>query len=103
VSQAVAGLSDELQRAMLANSSQAGLIEDIVSNIDRFDELNRMQECAFSLGKAQFQWSLRGEQFRQAILDIRLQRAAMQTLRTRPGADLRDIELAAAERRKGHA
>ena len=103
VSQAVAGLSDELQRAMLVNSSQAGLIEDIVSNIDRLDELNRMQECAFSLGKAQFQWSLRGEQFRQAILDVRLQRAAMQTPRTRPGADLRDIELAAAERRKGHA
>jgi polysaccharide biosynthesis protein PslH len=103
VSQAVAGLSDQLQRAMLTNGSQAGLIDDIVSNIDRFDELNRMQEHAFALAKAQFQWSVRGEQFRQAILDVRQQRVAMQTPRTAQGAALHSIDRTATKRSKAHA
>jgi hypothetical protein len=103
VSQAVAGLSDQLQQAMLTNGSQAGLIDDIISHIDRFDELNRMQERAFSLGKSQFQWSVRGEQFRQAILDVRHERAAMQMPRTPRGAALHDIDLAASKRSKAHA
>jgi hypothetical protein len=103
VSQAVAGLSDELQRAMLTNGSQAGLIADIVSHIDRFDELNRMQERAFSLGNEQFQWTVRGEQFRQAIFDVRQQRAAIQASRTPPGAGLDDIDLAATKRHRAHA
>jgi polysaccharide biosynthesis protein PslH len=102
VSQAVAGLSDELRRAMLINSSQEGLIGDIVSHIDRFDKLNEMQERAFSLGNAQFQWSARGEQFRQAIFDVRQQRAATQASRSHPGADRHDVELAAAKRRAAH-
>jgi hypothetical protein len=75
VSQAAAGLSDELQRAMLTDRTQAGLIDQIVSHIDRFDQLNRMQEQAFALGNAQFKWSVRGERFLQAIADIRQQRA----------------------------
>jgi hypothetical protein len=104
VSQAVAGLSDQLQRAMLTNSSQAGLIYGIISHIDRLDELNRMQESAFSLGKSQFQWSVRGEQFRQAILDVRHERAAMQMSRTpRGAAALHDIDLAAGKRSNAHA
>jgi hypothetical protein len=104
VSQAVAGLSDELQRSMLTNSSQAGLIDDIVSHIDRFDELNRMQERAFSLGSAQFQWSTRGAQFRQAIFDVREQRAARQSPRAPPPAALNGVDLTATKRRnKAHA
>ena len=70
VSQAVAGLPEELQSAMLSNDSLAGLIEEIVSHIDRLDELNRMQERAFALGKAQFKWSARGERFREAIAHL---------------------------------
>jgi hypothetical protein len=103
VSQAVAGLSDELQRAMLTNSSQEGLIADIVSHMDRFDELNRMQERAFSLGNEQFQWSVRGDEFRQAIFDVRQRRAAIQAPRTPPGAGLDDIDLGAAKRHRAHA
>jgi hypothetical protein len=102
VSQAVAGLSDELQRAMLTNSSQAGLVNDIVSHIDRFDELNRMQERAFSLGNAQFQWSVRGDQFRQAISEVRQQWAIMQAPRALPGAAPHDIDLAATKWSKAH-
>jgi polysaccharide biosynthesis protein PslH len=101
VSQAVAGLSDELRRAMLTNSTQEGLIDDIVSHIDRFDELNRLQTSAFTLGNAQFQWSVRGEHFRQAIVDVRQQRAAILAARSAPGADWQDIDLA-AKRRRAH-
>lgn len=103
VSQAVAGLSDELRRAMLTNDSQTGLIADIVSHMDRFDELNRMQERAFSLGNEQFQWAVRGDEFRQAIFDVRQQRRAMQAPRTPPDAGLVDVDLAAAKRHRAHA
>ena len=75
VSQAVAGLSEELQLAMLKNDSLAGLVSEIVSHIDRIDELNRMQERAFALGKAQFDWNVRGKRFLLAIGAIR-ERAA---------------------------
>jgi polysaccharide biosynthesis protein PslH len=102
VSQAVAGLSDELRCAMLTNSSQEGLIENIVSHIDRFDELNRMQERAFSLGSAQFQWNVRGEQFRQAMVDARQKPAATQATRSPHGAAWNEIDLAAAKRRGAH-
>jgi polysaccharide biosynthesis protein PslH len=71
VSQAVAGLSEELQLTMLKNDTLAGLVGDIVTNIDRVDELNRMQERAFALGKAQFDWNIRGERFLLAIAAIR--------------------------------
>ena len=105
VSQAVAGLSDDLQQSMLTNSSQAGLIDQIVSHIDRFDELNQMQERAFSLANAQFQWIARGEQFRQAILDVREQRAAVQAPRAPPQAStLPHIARTETKRRgKAHA
>jgi hypothetical protein len=71
VSQAAAGLPDELQLTMLLNDSLAGLIREIVSHIDRLDDLNRMQEGAFALGKSRYRWSDRGERFRQAIADVR--------------------------------
>jgi hypothetical protein len=71
VSQAVAGLSEEIQLAMLKNDSLAGLVDDIVSHIDRIDALNRMQERAFALGEAQFDWNVRGERFMRAIAAIR--------------------------------
>ena len=71
VSQAVAGLSEELQLAMLKNDSLAGLVGDIVAHMDRIDELNRMQERAFALGKAQFDWNVRGERFLLAIAAMR--------------------------------
>jgi polysaccharide biosynthesis protein PslH len=71
VSQAVAGLSEELRTTMLKNDNLAGLVSEIVSHIDRIDELNRMQERAFALGQAQFDWNVRGKRFLQAIGAIR--------------------------------
>jgi glycosyltransferase involved in cell wall biosynthesis len=70
VSQAVAGLSPELQLAMLKSDSLPGLVDAIVANIDRIDELNRMQERAFALGNAQYDWNSRGERFLRAIAAI---------------------------------
>jgi polysaccharide biosynthesis protein PslH len=67
VSQAVAGLSEELRLAMLKNDTLAGLVGQIVSHIDRIDELNRLQDRAFALGKAQFDWNIRGKRFLEAI------------------------------------
>jgi glycosyltransferase involved in cell wall biosynthesis len=75
VSQAVAGLSVDLQLAMMSNDSLAGLVDDIVSRIDRIDDLNRMQEDAFALGEAQFDWQVRGERFLAAIAAIRVRAA----------------------------
>jgi hypothetical protein len=71
VSQAVAGLPEELRLAMLKNDTLAGLVDDIVSHIDRVEDLNRMQERAFALGNAQFDWNVRGERFLGAIATIR--------------------------------
>jgi polysaccharide biosynthesis protein PslH len=75
VTQAVAGLSGELQLAMLKTDSLTGLAGVIVAHIDRIDELNRMQERAFALGTAQFDWNVRGERLLSAIAAIR-ERAA---------------------------
>jgi polysaccharide biosynthesis protein PslH len=96
VSQAAAGLPEELQRMMLSNNSLAGLIGEIVSHIDRLDELNRMQDRAFALGKAQFKWSDRGERFRQAIVDVAQQLACILALRNTPqgAANVQDVDLA---------
>jgi hypothetical protein len=77
VSQATAGLPAELQCAMLSSDSLSGLVRKIVSHIDRLDELNRMQESAFTIGKSQFKWSIRGERFRQAIDNVRQTKAGM--------------------------
>jgi glycosyltransferase involved in cell wall biosynthesis len=71
LSQAAAGLSDELRRTMLSSDSLAGLVGEIVSHIDQVEQLNQLQERAFMLGKAQFNWSVRGEQFLRAIDDLR--------------------------------
>jgi glycosyltransferase involved in cell wall biosynthesis len=71
VSQAVAGLSEELQLAMLKNDSLGGLVDDIVTHIDRIEELNRLQERAFALGAAQFDWNVRGRRFLLAMAATR--------------------------------
>jgi glycosyl transferase family 1/glycosyl transferase family 4 len=95
VSQAVAGLSEELQLAMLKNDGLAGLVSEIVSHIDRIDELNGMQERAFALGRAQFDWNVRGKRFLLAIGAIRERAADGHGLGNNPlGADLPDAGIA---------
>jgi polysaccharide biosynthesis protein PslH len=75
VSQAVAGLPGELRLAMFNSEGLEGLVSEIVSQIDNINELNRMQERAFALGKAQFNWNIRGERLMRAIETVREQAA----------------------------
>ncbi len=98
VSQAVAGLPEELNGTMLSSDSLAGLIGEIVSHIDRLDELNLMQESAFAVGKANFNWSDRGGKFRLAIADVRQQLAGIhEPGNTTPDADVTHVDLAATQ------
>jgi hypothetical protein len=95
VSQATAGLPAELQCAMLSSDSLSGLVREIVAHIDRVDELNRIQERAFALGKTQFKWSVRGERFRRAVDDVRQQVAGAHALpSTLLGAEAQNVNLA---------
>ncbi len=71
LSQAAAGLSPELRHSMLSSETLEGLIREIVSHIDRVEELSGMQERAFAHAEEQFKWSTRGERLGRAINDIR--------------------------------
>jgi ubiquinone/menaquinone biosynthesis C-methylase UbiE/glycosyltransferase involved in cell wall biosynthesis len=92
VSQAAAGLPEELRCTMLSNSSLEGVVEDIVSHIDRPDTLNQMQERAFAVAKARFRWSARGEELRQALA------RAQQQLSPTQGKSMEDAERIRRER-----
>jgi hypothetical protein len=94
VSQATAGLPAELHCAMLCSDGLSGLVRKIVSHIDRVDELNRMQESAFTIGRSQFKWSVRGERFRQAIDNVRQQSSVHAPSHVPPPADVQTIDLA---------
>jgi hypothetical protein len=93
LSQAAAGLPMELRRAMLSSDSIEGLIGEIVTHIDRLDELNQLQERAFALGKIRFEWSERGEKFRQAMEDAS-RRLAGRTPGGEPRSRVKDADLA---------
>lgn len=73
LSQAAAGLPPELRRALLTDDSLEGLVRQIVSHMDRLDELNRMQQRAFELAQQRYRWSTRGEQLRQGIAEVQRQ------------------------------
>jgi hypothetical protein len=94
ISQARAGLPAELQCAMFSSDSLSDLVGKIVSNIDRLDELNRMQESAFTIGKSQFKWSTRGERLRFAIDNVRQANAGANAASNAPPASVQAIDLA---------
>jgi hypothetical protein len=93
VSQAAAGLPEELRQAMLSSDTLAGLVQEIVEHIDRLDHLNLMQERAFALGQARFEWIDRGERLLQAIDDAR-RHAADLTVRDPAAAGVKNTDLA---------
>jgi glycosyltransferase involved in cell wall biosynthesis len=95
VSQATAGLPAELQCAMLSSDGLSSLVRKIVSHVDCLDELNRMQESAFTIAKSQFKWSVRGERFRRAVDEVRQQAAGAHALSNTPlGAEAQNVDLA---------
>jgi glycosyltransferase involved in cell wall biosynthesis len=71
LSQAAAGLPQGLREQTIACDSLPALVDSIVSNIDRFDELNRLQRGAFALSRARFTWSERAFILREAIMSQR--------------------------------
>ncbi len=68
LSKAAAGLPQELREQTLSSDSLAELVESVISNIDRFDELNRMQERSFALSCARFTWHDRARNLADAIV-----------------------------------
>jgi hypothetical protein len=92
VSQAAAGLPEELRHAMLSSDTLAGLVQEIVANIDRLDQLNLMQERAYALGETRFEWIDRGKRLWQAIDDVSRQ---VRTLHHPPAASVKNADLAA--------
>jgi hypothetical protein len=62
--------------------------------MDRLDDLNRMQESAFALGKERFIWRARGERLRQAIADAQQQLAGKQGRSAAQAASTPDADLA---------
>jgi hypothetical protein len=76
LSQAATGLPAQLQQEMLVCEDLPALVAAIVANIDRIDDLNRMQERAFTCGQLLFRWAERGQRLRQAILGLHHERQA---------------------------
>jgi len=72
VSQAAAGLVDEIRRDTFVSKDLPALVQSVIANIDNIDELNRMQESAFAHSKARFRWSDRGRQLKQAISEAHI-------------------------------
>ena len=75
LSQAAAGLPPELRRTLLTGDTLEDLLRAIVSHMDRFEELNRMQERAFALAQERYRWNTRGDELRQAIAEVQQQAA----------------------------
>lgn len=68
LSHAAAGLPQELREQTLACESLPVLVETIIANIDRLDELNRLQEEAFARTCARFTWHERAFNLKEAIV-----------------------------------
>jgi polysaccharide biosynthesis protein PslH len=73
--QAAAGLPPELRRNLLTGDTLDDLVRAIVSHMDRFEKLNRMQERAFALAQERYRWKARGDELRQAIAKVQQQAA----------------------------
>jgi glycosyltransferase involved in cell wall biosynthesis len=68
LSHAAAGLPQELREQTLACESLPALVETVIANIDRLDELNRMQEQAFARSCTRFTWHERAFTLKQAMV-----------------------------------
>jgi hypothetical protein len=67
LTQAIAGLPAELRQETFSAATLGQLVESMVSNIDRLDELNRMQANCFTLSSARFRWPDRGRNLLDAL------------------------------------
>jgi glycosyltransferase involved in cell wall biosynthesis len=67
LTQAIAGLPAQLRQETFSAATLGQLVESVVSNIDRLDELNRMQANCFTLSSARFRWPDRGRNLLDAL------------------------------------
>ncbi|MBS0419375.1 MAG: glycosyltransferase [Proteobacteria bacterium] len=67
LTQAAAGLPQEIRQQTLSCASLPQLVASMVSHIDRLDELNQMQEQCFNLSSARFRWPDRGRTLINAL------------------------------------
>lgn len=74
LTQAAAGLPENLRQYTLGGDDLPELVEAIVSHIDRLEQLNRMQQHAVELAAALFRWEDRGRQLGQAIASVQRER-----------------------------
>jgi glycosyltransferase involved in cell wall biosynthesis len=70
---AAAGLPAPLHESLLAKPSLEALVESIVTNIDRLDRLNRLQDRAFHVARSLFRWEDRGVRLKHAIARLQEQ------------------------------
>jgi glycosyltransferase involved in cell wall biosynthesis len=75
ISAAAAGLPDAIRRNILCRDDLKQLVDAIVEYAGEPAQLNRMQRQAFAEAHTLFQWKDRGEQFRQALDQLRNFRA----------------------------
>ncbi len=71
LSQAAAGMPEALRTAMLLGPNPATLTHSIVDHVDRFEQLNRMQQQAYALAESLYNWPDRGVQLERAIRRLR--------------------------------
>jgi glycosyltransferase involved in cell wall biosynthesis len=70
---AAAGLPPALRELMFTESSVEALVGSIVTNIDRVDRLNQLQNRAFHVARSLFRWEDRGVRLRHAIAHLQHQ------------------------------
>jgi len=67
LTQAIAGLPEELRRETFSAATLGQLVDSMVANIDRLDDLNRMQAACFTASSARFRWPDRGRNLLDAL------------------------------------
>lgn len=71
LSTAAAGLPDAIRRNILCRDDLKQLVDAIIEYAGEPGQLNRMQRQAFTEARTLFHWKDRGEQFRQALDQLR--------------------------------
>ncbi len=76
VDAAAAGLPQRLREDLITSDDFAALTSAIIDNMDRLDDLNRMQSAAFEQARTLYRWEDRGLQLQQRIIDLQKARTA---------------------------
>lgn len=70
VDAAAAGLPQRLRDDLITSTDFEGLTTAIIENIDRLEQLNRIQSAAFEQARTLYRWEDRGLQLQQRIVDL---------------------------------